>query len=530
MPSILELVSVVSAAVAAVTGVLVLRRHGTSPLSAPLTLVMFGVAEWGFAESVASLAADEQVKIAFEYASMPGVAAVVAGAVWHATVLSGRGERPSRATLRWLAVEPTLLVLVVVTDPWHRLLFAAIGYTPDGTFRITFGPLFWVHAAYSYGALAVVVWLLAGGVARTVRGQRRLLALALGGVLVPLVASVESVVRPPSQGALDLAPAGFLVTAGVWLWVERFSGDLRAVPLTTRHVLFALTDAVVVLDAAGRVVDANRAGTAHLLRYRPELAGDVIGRPWTDLVAPRIVETLAGAEHRFITGSDGQTLDVRVSRVVTAAGRLQGEVVVIRDVTEVERMRAELSEQALRDVLTGLFNRRHLERVLPEAVQAALADDRPLSVLMVDVDRFKEVNDRCGHAAGDRVLVEVARVLQTGVRPQDVVARTGGDEFVMLLPGVTGPDAAQRAEDLRTRCVGVTLPGGSPDGHVTVSVGVAQLAARGSVGKLLDDADAALYDAKAAGRDMVALAAAPACHHEGVPERPRAQDLDDDLR
>jgi two-component system, cell cycle response regulator len=158
---------------------------------------------------------------------------------------------------------------------------------------------------------------------------------------------------------------------------------------------------------------------------------------------------------------------------------------------------AELRRLATRDTLTGLFNRREGVRLLEREVERTKRDPHPLSALLVDVDHFKEVNDRKGgHAAGDALLTSVAKALQAQVRPEDSVVRWGGDEFAVWLADTDANAARLVAERMiaAVRTLGATI-----------SVGVAQWApARSEAGDLIAAADKALYEAKWAGRDRVA--------------------------
>ncbi|HSL82999.1 MAG TPA: diguanylate cyclase [Thermoanaerobaculia bacterium] len=167
-----------------------------------------------------------------------------------------------------------------------------------------------------------------------------------------------------------------------------------------------------------------------------------------------------------------------------------------------------LREQALHDDLTGLCNRRHLEERLDQELRRARRSGTPLAVLLLDLDRFKQVNDQHGHAAGDLLLARFARLLQETVRADDVVARYGGEEFTVVLPGA-GPREAQRvAEKVRRRTQRLSLEVGERRlGTVTVSVGVAWRPECGeSSEELLEAADRALYRAKGEGRNRVVAA------------------------
>ncbi|MBA3944681.1 MAG: diguanylate cyclase [Herpetosiphonaceae bacterium] len=166
-----------------------------------------------------------------------------------------------------------------------------------------------------------------------------------------------------------------------------------------------------------------------------------------------------------------------------------------------------LREQATRDVLTGLFNRRYLEDALEREVRKAHRSGEPVAVLVVDVDHFKQVNDTYGHAAGDTLLRELGGMLQAQIRGEDLACRYGGEEFAMILPGAVAEVAQQRAEQLRMGIKQLTVQHeGQRLGTITISVGVAVLTgSAANSARLVREADAALYAAKHAGRDCVVL-------------------------
>ncbi len=168
-------------------------------------------------------------------------------------------------------------------------------------------------------------------------------------------------------------------------------------------------------------------------------------------------------------------------------------------------------ELAARDPLTGLYNRRfalpRLHRLYDRAAEAA----EPLALMVLDLDRFKEINDRYGHAAGDDVLMEIARRLGGAVRPRDLVARSGGEEFWIALPNTGRAAAKQVGEALCTliRNDPITLPGLTRPVRVTASIGIAVAdssdGGEGGLQRLLGAADRALYAAKHSGRDMASI-------------------------
>ena len=169
----------------------------------------------------------------------------------------------------------------------------------------------------------------------------------------------------------------------------------------------------------------------------------------------------------------------------------------------------QLHRLATHDELTGLVNRRELDRALEQEIERALRFGQPLGILMGDIDHFKAVNDAHGHAAGDAVLREVARRLRAELRSVDIAGRFGGEEFVVLVLQATSENAAGTAERIRTAVMATPIAIGTGELSVSLSLGVAALPPDGcTAAALLAAADRALYSAKRGGRNRVVRAGA----------------------
>jgi diguanylate cyclase (GGDEF)-like protein/PAS domain S-box-containing protein len=195
------------------------------------------------------------------------------------------------------------------------------------------------------------------------------------------------------------------------------------------------------------------------------------------------------------------TGELQVIPHVDADGHVVELLGVTRDISERKLFEAELTRLAVTDPVTGVWNRRHGRELLEAATAQPDQDGGPLSVLMVDIDNFKAINDTYGHQSGDTVLIELARRLTGAVRSTDMVARWGGEEFVILLRDCPLNDAVIRAEKIRRQIADVSFPGA---GTITVSIGAAQLVADDDVASWVARSDKALYEAKRAGRNTVA--------------------------
>jgi diguanylate cyclase (GGDEF)-like protein len=172
------------------------------------------------------------------------------------------------------------------------------------------------------------------------------------------------------------------------------------------------------------------------------------------------------------------------------------------------KLRETLQNQAIRDPLTGLYNRRYLEETMDRELHRARRQETHMGVVMMDLDHFKTFNDTFGHAAGDVLLSALANVIKNSIREEDIACRYGGEEFLLLMPGVSLSTARDRAETLRHAVKNLQV---KYDGRflkaTSISMGVALFPDHGATGsELIAAADAALYQAKQAGRDRVELA------------------------
>jgi diguanylate cyclase (GGDEF)-like protein len=246
---------------------------------------------------------------------------------------------------------------------------------------------------------------------------------------------------------------------------------------------------------------AGRAAESHLPVYLPDLALAQDARPLGptsgSLLSLPVVHQgrLLGALNLQRSGTEAFSAE----EVELLAAVADQAAMAIQNA----RLYAETVALSITDALTGLANRRHLFRQLEQEVARATRFRTEVSLVMMDLDHFKELNDAAGHVAGDAVLREVAEVLLGQVRRVDVVGRYGGEEFCLVLPLVSKMDALEVAEKLR-RSIAERAFGGTPPGAITASVGVAHLPTDATaLEELLEAADAALYASKRHGRNRI---------------------------
>jgi diguanylate cyclase (GGDEF)-like protein len=223
--------------------------------------------------------------------------------------------------------------------------------------------------------------------------------------------------------------------------------------------------------------------------------------------------------------SETQSAQLKWARIATAAG-----IAIIALLTYILvaglKYRKLLVRLATHDGLTGLPNRRRTTELANEALRTSNAADSSLTMALIDFDHFKEVNDRCGHATGDFVLREFARLTRPALRAGDTLGRWGGEEFLLLLPDCTLDSAFEIVERLRAVAVEIKLPATAMNLRVSVSAGLATNVERSvSLDEIVASADVALYEAKTAGRDLIRIARASICAASSGVRRALPQEL-----
>ncbi|NPA25032.1 MAG: diguanylate cyclase [Deltaproteobacteria bacterium] len=423
---------------------------------------------------------------------------------------------------------PIVDLLLIFSNRFHPLFIRSVTFKQvEGLFyRASWvpGPWFWVHTVYAYTLLLIGFSILGWVVWRRSSPYREQAVLLLAGAILPMFANVVVTLRLNGGAALDFTSFGFTVTGLVYVFALHRYRLLDLVPVARDMVVECIDDAVIVVDLQGRIVDANPAAENFLERPRSEVVGT-----WLKDYLPvdyDLVGMLQDSEHRqieieFRMRDDREAIfDLRVSRLSLRDGAWVGILLVARDVTErvamvddrermiieLEAAKAELMRQVKYDFLTGVYSRRFFLELAEKELVRALRYRRPLSLVMVDIDHFKRVNDTYGHACGDRILVEVAKGIKQELRTVDILARFGGEEFVILLPETDLWQARQVAEKIRAKIAGMSFlaPDNETEIPVTISLGLTALDGKvAGLDDLIRLADQAMYAAKADGRDCL---------------------------
>jgi diguanylate cyclase (GGDEF)-like protein/PAS domain S-box-containing protein len=324
--------------------------------------------------------------------------------------------------------------------------------------------------------------------------------LAIGLVPAIVMALILFMLGRSRIAALDLA--------------TRLGLDLAASEARAKAVMDTAVEAILTTDAAGHIESCNPASEALFGWLEVELVGRPVAVVLPALEVPLgeggLSELRWGPSDRMMDAvrKDGDAFPIDVSMSSASIGGREMFTLIARDATFRKLYEDQLEHQATHDVLTGLANRKLFEELLVRAVHRADRSGRPVAVLYLDLDGFKDVNDVFGHQAGDRVLAESARRLEGAVRPGDMVARMGGDEFVVLCEQLTDTSDAEKIAARIVQAVGKPIPLASGVATVTASVGIALGEIGETASSLVARADEAMYRMKQGGKAGFRFAAA----------------------
>ena len=520
--------SLTSALISLIASITAWRR--SAPGSVALSLMLLFAAIWSGFYTTRWLGISLEAKVFWSNLIFIGVSAVPTLFLLFALSFTHNESWLTRRNLLLLSIQPVISLLFQWTNPYHHLAYLSLREIEKNGFMVmefTRGPWYSINVSYSYLVIGIAFSLLVIGALRSgplYRDQYRLILL---GSILPWAGSVYSETNFIALNGLDLAPLTFGISGAIFAFSFLRTRFMDLIPIARDRLIENMSDGVLVVDDQNRIVDINSA-MQNLLNdrhfsYLGKNANEAF-RDWIDKTKP----ILDGHETRTelrIPNDPSRYLDVRVTPLYDNKQRLNGKLLVFRDITDrkqVERklrqanerlqshlieigtLQSQLREQAIRDLLTNLFNRRYLEETLDRELARAARENYPICIVMMDLDHFKKINDTYGHEAGDHMLKALADTLTEQSRRGDFACRYGGEEFVIVMPNISLETAYQRAEKLRMSLNSLYVPYGRFILTTTISMGIACYPTNGETRQtILRAADRAMYAAKSAGRDYI---------------------------
>jgi diguanylate cyclase (GGDEF)-like protein len=488
-------------------GILVLQTRRTASGALPLAVLLLGLSWWDLTYSLFWAKALAPYPNFWLYLTYVGAVIAPPALMLFAMQLSGFGHWLKPPLLLALGLESFLVLIALFTDSWHGLFFAGkqtqgIGMILNG------GPVFWMNVFYSYFLILIAFIVLIRRFLQTTGIYKKQIGLVLIGAGFPWLNSFVFVLGFSPFPNADNTPLSFSIAGLAFTYALLRYSLLDILPIA-RHVLIEnMSDGVIVVDAQNRLVDINPVAEQLLGGSKNSKIGEPV---------ENVFSTWSGVVDAFYDVRETQTIipvgepphsyfDLKISPLYDDQHRFLGRLVVWRDITLLKKAQADLQEQAIRDALTGLYNRRYLDETLERELARAMREVQPMSFVMLDLDHFKSINDTFGHNQGDAVLQKLAALLLSHTRVDDIVCRYGGEEFLIVLPNVNAEIAFQIAERWRKSFVGLTMSPEPREIKVTLSCGISEFPTDGNIkDELISIADQALYRAKQAGRNRVVI-------------------------
>ncbi len=444
-----------------------------------------------------------------------GIAAIPALWIIMAIQYIGKDRWLTRSVYAALFFIPLVTLFLHYTDNYWHLFYHATSVIlqPFPHLLITRGPWYWVNLAYLYLSLIFGDILLINKFWRAAPSYYKQAWIILIGSLAPMISGIINLGDKDPWG-LDLNPFTFILSGLLFAWGLFQYRLFDLVPVARDKVFEGMHDGVLVLDMQNRIVDFN----ASLQRIVPILTLKTIGQhargalqDYPDLLQQIETNAYTQDELKLGTINDYRYFYSRLSPVVDNKQRLIGKTVVLNDVTKQMLLLERLQTLATIDDLTNIFNRRHLFALGNREIQLARRHSHPLSIILMDLDYFKQINDKYGHEAGDMALKIVAEICRQTLRTSDIFGRYGGEEFAAFLPETVPEVALYVAERLSSNIASACIPFNRAEIAITASFGVTGIekAVNIDLNSLLRYADQALYQAKEAGRNQIMLVKIP---------------------
>ena len=397
-----------------------------------------------------------------------------------------------------------LITGLAITNPLHHQMWTIS--MVNGNAVQVMGKFFLIQLAYTYLLATASLTLLVRAYLSSKGALRRQTGLLLVGILIPVLVSVVTDVFDWNPlPYIDLPAFSILFTVVLFGWATLRFNTFYLLPVASEMIIKNMQEGILVADIEGQIIFSNPAAQ----KFFEKKEAQINDHPVANILAEWLPEAFQAwnegkEEVQLVTGAEPpQFFRLTIAKLVGDAGEAVGSLLTLYNNTDQKNYEKALNELAIRDPLTTSYNRRYFYEIAHAYFNQMVRFSRPLSILMIDLDHFKRVNDTYGHAKGDLVLQRVAAVCRSLVRAPDIFSRYGGEEFVLAMPETTLENALLVAERLRKAIEALKNEvEGIP---ITASMGVSQT--MGEAGLTLDvlinRADEAMYLSKRAGRNRV---------------------------
>jgi len=406
----------------------------------------------------------------------------------------------------FIYVIPIITFIVVLTDPYHNLLHKNPFIDYSGPFPVVSfekGIWYWVHIVYYNVALLISNIIFLRIFIKSHSRFKKQTVIIFLSTLIPWITMfiyLSGIITWP----LDINPFSFTIMAIILYIGVKKQYLIDIVPIARDLVFENIYDAAFVLDNNGLIIDYNRSAENILSNQE-----SIIGKNIKDVLNELSSSINDNQDLQIVTET---TINERIYNIqniplTSIKNKSMGYIFLLRDITEYRMMAEKLQKLAITDELTGIYNRRKFNEVALMGLNRAKRNKTPLSIIIIDIDHFKIVNDTYGHTTGDDVLKTIAKNIAESLRSLDIFARYGGEEFIICLPETSIIAAQNVAERIRSCINDLTFHDKQNNQFkISLSLGVSQIKEYSqTIEDIIRDADKALYEAKSQGRNKVVV-------------------------
>jgi len=507
----------ISSAMILTTIILMQWQRWRIPLGRAFLLLLGNMLIWTAFFVLETSAQTRNLKLLFARLQFVGIAYLPIA--WLYVVTSYLHIRKKRWMWMLACLVPTITIIMATLAPLPNVFWGnpVIVLKAENFFVMDYDYGLWFyafHAPFSYLASLLALGLLIQAVPRMQAVFRRQIALLIVAFLLPLCTDVAYVIGLSFNAYYNYTTAMFSISGMLLSWVLFRYRFLDLIPTARDMVIENMEDALILLDTKDRIVDINPAAM-RITGINQQDIGRSIG-DFPQHALAHIMDELkhdevqVRTEKMLLADGSERMYDIHLTSIKERKQFVTGTILTLHDSTDRIRLITELNYLAGHDELTGVYNRRQLFKQGTLSLKVATDHaGQPFSLCIFDIDGFKTINDTYGHDAGDHTLVSIINQIERQLKPQEILGRVGGDEFLVLMPSTSLDEAVGRAEVFKSSISSLEYALLGSGIALSASFGVSstqQCSTSPSFNTVLAMADAALYQAKTLGRNQVATA------------------------
>ena len=439
------------------------------------------------------LSIQEEIRLIWLKFKYVGIISIPPSFLIFILIFSSRLKKVHTNTVLLLSIIPSISIALAFTNECHKLFFHEITYLNE--IIINPGPWYWIHIVYSYLLMIFSIFILFKYTNKRIEHNKKQVIMIFIGSIIPLLTNFANqmiLLLPEFRDIIVNPTMPSFIISGFVIFYGMFRYNFFNINPVARDIIFEkIDDGVLVLDKNGKIVDCNIAATKILDRDMESLIDSYAEdhfHIWPDLIDRLNKKENLKDEVKLLINNEIEYFDINFYPIYSNDREYLGKVMVGRNITERKMVEIKYKYLSIHDKLTGLYNRTYFDE---EVHRLENSRNFPVTIFVIDLDDLKLVNDNYGHPAGDKLLQNMANFLRYIFRYEDMVARVGGDEFIILLPNTD----EKIAEIIKNRMIASLENFNSKinDNRISFSLGIKTQYDKGDLSKTIKEADELMY-------------------------------------